>query len=85
MEVRIQSKSGPVVSSLPEIVAQVSRELDSRQHQWLKQLREDPGRFAHLEQKVHETFQQLADQVVSGLLAEASVRSPALEDVKKKS
>jgi hypothetical protein len=85
MEVRAQSKSGAIVSPLPEIVAQVSRELDSRQQEWLKQLREDPGRFAHLEQKVHETFQQLADQVVSGLLAEASGRSPALEDVKKKS
>jgi hypothetical protein len=85
MEVRAQSKSGAIVSPLPEIVAQVSRELDSRQQEWLKQLREDPGRFAHLEQKVHETFQRLADQVVSGLLAEASGRSPALEDVKKKS
>ena len=85
MEVRTQSKSGPVVSPLPEVVAQVSRELDSRQQEWLKQLREDPGQFAHLEQKVHKTFQQLADQVVSGLLAEASARAPALEDLKKKS
>ena len=85
MEVRAQSKSGPIVSPLPEIVVQISRELDSRQQEWLKQLREDPGRFARLEQKVHETFQQLADQVVSGLLAEASARSPALEDLKKKS
>ena len=85
MEVRTQSKSGPVVSLLPEVVAQVSRELDSRQREWLKQLRDNPGGFAHLEQRVHETFQQLADQVVSGLLAEASARSPALEDLKKKS
>ena len=50
MEVRTQSKSGPVVSPLPEVVAQVSRELDSRQREWLKQLRDNPGGFAHLEQ-----------------------------------
>jgi hypothetical protein len=84
MEVRTQSKGGPVVSPLPQLVAQVSREIQCRQQEWLQQLREDPGRFAHLEHKVHQTFQQLADQVVAGLLAEASAQSPALEEAKKK-
>jgi hypothetical protein len=40
--------------------------------------------LGELELRVHETFRQLADQVVAGLLARASGQSPALEREKKK-
>ena len=84
MDVHIQSRSGPLVSSLSEISSRVSREISSRQQEWLVQLRADPKQLAQLEHKVHEAFQRLADQVVAGLLAEASTQSPALDAAQKK-
>jgi hypothetical protein len=45
---------------------------------------EEPSRFADLEVTVHQTFQQLADQLVASLLAQATQQSPALQAAQKK-
>ena len=84
MEVRTQSRGGPVVAKLPQIVRGISQHLDQQQQAWLEQLKADPARLARLEHEVHQSFRQLADQLVAGLLAEASEQSPALEAAKKK-
>lgn len=84
MEVRTQSRTGAVVAKLPQIVAGISQQVDQQQQAWLQQLKADPARLAQVEQDVHQAFRQLADQLVAGLLAEASGQSPALEAAKKK-
>jgi hypothetical protein len=50
----------------------------------LKALQQDPGKFADLEKEIHRAFTQMADQVVAGLLAEATVDSDFADAAKKK-
>jgi hypothetical protein len=83
MDVRIQSKEGPI-GSLPEQVTLVKAQIDKDQLTWRDQLRQDPSLFHDIEFAVHHSFQQLADQLVAGLLADAGQR-PQLEDAAKKS
>jgi hypothetical protein len=84
MEVRSQSKTGPHVTTGAAVLEQISAQLQERQARWLEQLRQHPEGFAALEVQVHQTCQQLADQIVAGLLAQASSASQALEAAKKK-
>jgi hypothetical protein len=84
MEVRINSKVGPQVLAPAALVDDLAQQLRSAQPHWLRQLREQPERFADLEVAVHHTFQQLADRLVASLLAQASTQAPALEAAKKK-
>jgi len=83
MDVRIESKDGPIVS-LPDQVTQVKGQIDKDQLTWRDQLRQDPSRFRNIEVAVHTAFQHLADQVVAGLLADVG-KQPKLEDAAKKS
>jgi len=85
MDVRVDAKDGAIVSSSSEVLNIISRKLQGRQADWLKELKGDPARFADLERQVHDTFRQLADQMVAGLLHQASQESPALERAEKKS
>ena len=84
MEVRIDSQGGPLVPSPTEVVDHLAAQVRSAQPEWLRQLTEQPSRFADLEAAVHQTFQQLADQLVASLLAQATHESPALDVAKKK-
>jgi hypothetical protein len=84
MEIRVDSKHGNPVPPPGQLIDQLARQLRTEQQAWLRQLAEEPGRFAELEGTVHHTFQQLAAQLVASLLAQASQHSPALEAAKKK-
>ena len=84
MEVRSESQAGPQVPSPSQLVDGLATQLRSQQHTWLRQLTEEPSRFADLEVTVHQTFQHLADQLVASLLAQATQQSPALHAAKKK-
>jgi hypothetical protein len=84
MEVRSESKAGPQVPSPSQLVDGLTTRLRAQQQTWLRELAEDPSRFADLEVTVHQTFQQLADQLVASLLAQASQQSPALQAAQKK-
>jgi broad specificity phosphatase PhoE len=66
------------------IVERLTKQLQVDQQKWLRQLAEEPSRFGELEVSIHQAFQQLADQLVASLLAEATHQSPALEAGKKK-
>ena len=84
MEVRSESKTGPQVPSPSQLVDGLATQLRTQQQTWLRQLTEEPSRFADLEVTVHQTFQQLADQLVASLLAQATQQSPALHAAQKK-
>ena len=84
MEVRSESKAGAQVPSPSQLVDGLATQLRPQQQAWLRQLTEEPSRFADVEVTVHQTFQQLADQLVASLLAQATQHSPALQAAQKK-
>ena len=84
MEVRVEGRTGPVVKSVDEVLQQVQEQLQAQRGQWLAQLRAEPGKFADLEARIHQTFQGLADQVVAGVLAQVTAADNFAQDVKKK-
>ena len=71
MEIRTQSKTGPVVASLDDITAKLSRQTDSVKQRWRDRLAHDPSTFARLEVEIHDHFRHLADQMTATLLAGA--------------
>jgi hypothetical protein len=83
MEVRLQSKEGRI-ASLPAQVAAVTERLKKEQEGWRERLRREPSRFGEVEVAVHHAFEEMADQVVAGLLADVG-QQPALESAGKKS
>jgi hypothetical protein len=84
MEVRVQGKCGPMLKDVDEVLRQVQQQLQQQQGKWLAQLRDQPAQFADLEAQIHQAFQALADQVVAGLLAQATVAADFAQDAKKK-
>jgi predicted ArsR family transcriptional regulator len=83
MEVRVEGKFGPVVKNVGDMLRQVQQQLQDQQGQWVAQLRDQPAKFADLEAQIHRTFQELADQVVAGVLAQVTAGDFA-QDAKKK-
>jgi hypothetical protein len=83
MEIRNQSKTGPLVPPLAEIPAKVSQQLDAAKQQWLDQLNRDPASFARLELEIHDHFRRLADQVTASLLAQATIAQDQAEPGKR--
>ena len=84
MEVRVQGKCGPMLKNVDEVLRQVQQQLQQQQGKWLAQLRDQPAQFADLEAQIHQTFQALADQVVAGVLAQATAAADFAQDAKKK-
>jgi len=84
MEVRVQGRAGPVVKNVAEVLQQMQQQLHDRQGEWVAQLRDQPARFVDLEAQIHRTFQDLADQVVAGVLAQATALDDFAKDAKKK-
>jgi hypothetical protein len=83
MEIRSQSKNGPLAPPLAEIPAQLSQQLDAVKQRWLDQLNREPASFARLEVEIHDHFRRLADQMTACLLAEASIPGDQAEPGKK--
>jgi hypothetical protein len=84
MEVRIGSKTASPVTDLAQVLAAIPQHLQTQKDHWLDQLRHDPAAFAGLEVAIHQTFQQLADQVAAGLLAQVTQAPGWAQDAKKK-
>jgi len=72
MEIRSQSKTGPVVAALDDITAKLSLQTDSLKQKWRDRLAHDPSSFARLEVEIHDHFRHRADQMTASLLADAT-------------
>jgi hypothetical protein len=84
MEVRMDSKKGPVVQGIDPVLTEIEKRLKAHPKQWLKTLAQNPSGLANLEQEIHRAFSQMADQVVAGLLAQATADSAFADAAKKK-
>lgn len=84
MEFRMGSKLGTVLTGVKPVLAEIQESLQAQPPEWLKALRENPAGLANLEQEIHITFTKMADQLVAGLLAEATASSEFAEAAKKK-
>src|SRR4030088_1439958 len=83
MEIRSQSKTGPLVPPLAETPAKLSQQLDAVKQKRRDQLNRVPAGFARLEVEIHDHFRRLADQVTASLLAEATIPGDQAEPGKK--
>jgi hypothetical protein len=83
MEIRNQSKTGPVVPSLADITATMSDQIDDMKRRLLDRLSRDPASFAQIEVEIHDRFRHLADQMTASLLAEATIAADRTEPSQK--
>src|SRR3954463_10298480 len=83
MEIRDQSKTGPVVPPLAEITATLSHQIDDMKQQLLDRLNHDPASFARIEVEIHDRFRRLADQMTASPRAEATISGPRAMPEKK--
>ena len=83
MEIRNQSKTGPVIPPLAEITATLSHQIDDMKQRLLERLNHDPASFAQIEVEIHDRFRRLADQMTASLLAEATIARERAEPGKK--
>ena len=83
MEIRTQSQTGPVVASLDNITAELSRQTDPLKQRWRDQLAHDPSSFARLEVEIHDHFRHLADQMTATLLVDATTPDDQTDPEKK--
>jgi hypothetical protein len=84
MEVRVQGKKEAPLKGIDPVLVEISERLQSRPQEWLRSLQKNPAGFADLEKKVHHAFQQMADQLVAGLLAQATKGDDFADNAKKK-
>jgi hypothetical protein len=84
MEVRMESQKGTALKGIDPVLSEIHKRLQSHPQEWLRALRDNPGSFVDLEKAVHQTFQQMADQLVAGLLAQATAGDDFAQSAKKK-
>lgn len=85
MEVRTGSNNGPVVEAPAEVGKDIGVQLRLQQESWLQKLKKDPTCFGDVEVAVHAAFQQMADQMVAGLLGQIAQGPELADQVKKNS
>jgi hypothetical protein len=83
MEIRNQSKTGPVVPPLAELTATLSHQIDAMKQRLLDRLNQDPASFAQIEVEIHDRFCRLADQMTASLLAQTTISADRAEPEKK--
>lgn len=84
MEVRVQGKLAAPLTGIDPVLAEINQRLQSHPQEWLDSLQTNPAGFADLEKKVHHAFQQMADQLVAGLLAQSTKGDDFADNAKKK-
>jgi hypothetical protein len=84
MEIRLGSKKAGPLQGIEPVLSAIEQRLHHEPEAWLKQLQSCPGSFLELEKAVHRSFQQMADQVVAGLLAQATAPAEFADAAKKK-
>ena len=83
MDIRNQSRTGPVVPPLAELTATLSHQIDDMTQRLLDRLNQDPASFARIEVEIHDRFRRLADQMTACLLAEAKPSGDRAEPEEK--
>lgn len=83
MEIRTESRTGPLVPPTADVTTALGRRIDAVKQQWLDQLTRDPSSFGRLEVEIHEEFRRLADEMTASLLAEATASDNRAEPGKK--
>jgi hypothetical protein len=84
MEIRMERNKGAALSGIGPALAEIQQRLRSHPDEWLEALENNPAGFADLEKEIHRAFDQMADRVVAGLLAQATKRSEFTDAAKKK-
>ena len=84
MEVRMDNKKGAALNGIDPALTEIHKRLQSHPQEWLQTLQENPNSFSDLEKTVHHAFQQMADQLVAGLLAQATQADDFAQTAKKK-
>ena len=84
MEIRLESKTATPLRGIQPVLTAIEQRLHREPAAWLQQLQTRPESFAALEKDVHRTFQQMADQLVAGLLAQATQADDFAATAKKK-
>ena len=84
MEIRVQGKQEAPLKGIEPMLAEINQRLQSQPQEWLQSLQKNPAGFADLEKKVHHVFQQMADQLVAGLLAQATQGDDFADTAQKK-
>ena len=84
MEVRMEGKQGAALNGIDPVLAAIRGRLQRHPREWLQTLKANPGSFVDLEKVVHHAFQQMADQLVAGLLAQATQADDFAQAAKKK-
>jgi hypothetical protein len=84
MEVRMESKKAAALKGIDPVLTEIQKRLRTDPQEWLRKLTANPGSFVDLEKTVHQNFQQMADQLVAGLLAQATAGDDFAEAAKKK-
>src|SRR5271167_2854573 len=84
MDVRIGSHTRDPLKGIDPVLAEIHKRLQSHPQEWLRNLQENPAGFADLEKQVHHAFQQMADQLMAGLLAQATSGDDFADNAKKK-
>lgn len=83
MEIRMSKQSAPL-QGVDSVLPTVLERLRSQPKAWVEQLQKHPEAFVDLEAEVHRTFRAMADEVVAGVLAEATRPASFAEAAKKK-
>jgi hypothetical protein len=83
MQVRLQSKTGPLIPSGDDLLRSLREQTEALQAQWRDRLAHDPAEFARLEVEIHDHFRRLADQMTASLLAQPTPTHDQAEPGKK--
>jgi hypothetical protein len=84
MLVRTKSSQGAVLHGIDPVLSDIQQRLRTHPADWLQTLKDNPSSFLDLEKSVHHVFQQMADQLVAGLLAQVSQADDFAQAAKKK-
>ncbi len=79
MQVRTDSQNGAPVASPGDTIAAFQVETQDCIDNWARQLKDNPDRFAGIEQKIDQHYRQGAGQLVASLLAEVT-NDPQMEE-----
>jgi hypothetical protein len=82
VQVHLGSKTGNA-AEFNGVEDRIRESIASQKGEWANRLANRPGQFECLEREIHGVFRQLADEVVAGLLVEASKTSQFQSHAKK--